>query len=175
MLEEIKATLVRKGVFEDEPDQQFEESKEANQRGNKADFHDTSNHVNALLKQYIGKNDTGNSSSHHGEEETKGQEDPRSDHDQKSMVLRFFLKFIYSLDIKVIEGAVRFFLTKEKIEIASINVKDFFQGKLDNLEYRKINECFSVSIEELSVDVAPSTNNEMIVHVESDSLMISNS
>jgi hypothetical protein len=36
MLEEIKATLVRKGVFEDEPDQQFEESKEANQRGNKA-------------------------------------------------------------------------------------------------------------------------------------------
>jgi hypothetical protein len=138
MLEEIKATLVRKGIFEADKDreQTFEESKENQARSNRAEFKENSPRLNMLLRQYVGNNETANSSTRNLSEEGIKFPDDQEESGKKSFIIRFFLKFVYSLDLRVFQGCMKFFVLKdENFNVSATNIKEFFNDKIDNDEF----------------------------------------
>jgi hypothetical protein len=178
MLEEIKATLVRKKVFEADEDREhtFEETKDLLGRLHRPDSGDHGPRFNGLLGPYSGHDDSASGPSRHGEEPAKAPEDSHPADTEKSLALRVILKLVYALDLKILHGAVRFMLLKdENVNISATNIRDFFKDKIENLDFCKKHECFSINIEDLGINISPSTNNEMIVKVNSDNVMISNS
>lgn len=81
------------------------------------------------------------------EENAKTQEDANDDN-KKNIIMRFLLKFIYSLDLKIAHGLLKFMVLKdENFNISATNIRNFFNEKLDNQEFCKKYECFSVNVE----------------------------
>lgn len=153
MLEEIKAVLVRKGIFEPDKDRDttFDDQRET----------DTVN--------------TGSSTPRERAEENTFVPDENEEEGKKGFIIKLVLKFVYSLDLKIFKGKMRFLLLKdEKFNVSAANIKDYFYDRIDNTEFLENYECFTVSVEDLAVDVSPSTNNEMIVNIHSDHVMLSN-
>ena len=148
MLEEIKATLVRKGIFEPDKDRE-------------------------MGFEYFKEEATSTFSKEKSEESSKAP-DPIVEN-KRSVIVKLFLKFVYSLDLKIKNGVMRFLLLKgENLNVSTTNIKDFFYGKIDNPEFLQENECFSVNSEGVNVDVSPSTNNEMIINLNSDQVTVTN-
>ena len=146
MLEEIKAILVRKGIFEPDKDRE-------------PGFGDL-------------KEDTSSTTSKEKTEDARVQDSGES---KKGIIVKFFLKFVYSLDLKIKGGVMRFLLLKgENLNVSTTNIKDLFYGKIDNIEFLQEYEWFSVNWEDVNVDVSPSTNNEMIINLNSDQVTVSN-
>ena len=149
MLEKIKAILVRKGIFEPDKDREatFEDMKQD----------DSSNLPNDVKS-----------------EESKAQDIPLDG--KKGFLVKLLLKFIYSLDVKICKGTMRFLLLKgENLNISSANINDLFSDKIDNAEFLQNYEWFSVNSEEVWIDISPSTNNEIIVNLTSNQITHINS
>ena len=174
MLEEIKAMLVRKGIFEPDKDREnsFERADE-NQFNVQEEMKENTNENLRNRQNLIGIETRHSSTRSYENEPAKPQEQPEIEN--KSFFTRLVFKIIYRLDLKITSGKAKFLLLKdESVNISSANIHEFFTQKIDNIRFCKENECFSINVEDLKIDISPSTTNELIVCASADSVTMTN-
>jgi hypothetical protein len=95
---------------------------------------------------------------------------------KKGYIIKLIFKFIYSLDLSIKEGKVRFLVFKnEDLNVTAANIKDFFYKKLDNEEFLTKYECFTINSHDwVIIDISPNTEYEIIVSINAPTVMLSN-
>lgn len=89
---------------------------------------------------------------------------------KKGFFIRLLFKFVYSLNLKIKEGKIKFVVLKdEDLNVSAANIKEYFYQKLDNKVFMSKYECFTIGVDDyLVIDISPNTDYAMLVNIHAD-------
>ncbi|CAI2377772.1 unnamed protein product [Moneuplotes crassus] len=174
MLEEIKAILVRKRIFDPDTDREnsFENADDNQFDVGREETKETPGFERTNRQSPAGIETRHSSTRSLDREPTRNLDNIEI---KKPFMSRLISRLIYSLDLKIFDGKAKFLLLKdESLNISSTDIQEFFNEKVDSTLYCKDRECFCINVQDVVIDISQSTNNQMIVKASADTVTATN-